>query len=122
MAIDHDASRAAQPDELVDDEIEELTTARGRDSFAPIDADEADPVELFELPGADLPGEKTAVVAKHADEFVCSSCFLVYHRSRLAGAARETRMAAKQNPLYAIVRDRLQTGDDSEKSTQVATT
>jgi integrase/recombinase XerC len=36
-----------------------------------------------------------------------------------AGAARETRTAAAQNPLYAIVRDRLQSGDDSEITTQL---
>jgi len=80
--------RAAQPDELVDDGIEELTAQRNIGQLALIDADDADPVEHFELPGADLSGEElgVAVVPKQADEFVCSSCFLVYHRSRLAGA------------------------------------
>ncbi|MCW2655442.1 MAG: hypothetical protein JWR32_6418, partial [Mycobacterium sp.] len=42
----------------------------------------------FELPGADLSGEELSVrvIPKQADEFTCSSCFLVHHRSRLAGA------------------------------------
>jgi hypothetical protein len=42
--------------------------------------------ESFELPGADLSGEELSVrvIPKQADEFTCSSCFLVHHRSRLA--------------------------------------
>ena len=44
-------------------------------------------VESYELPGADLSDEELVVrvVPKKADEFTCSSCFLVHHRSRLAG-------------------------------------
>jgi hypothetical protein len=43
-------------------------------------------VESYELPGADLSGEEFTVIVmpKRADEFTCSSCFLVHHRSRLA--------------------------------------
>ncbi|MCW2829673.1 MAG: dUTPase, partial [Aeromicrobium sp.] len=42
--------------------------------------------ESFELPGADLSHEELAVqvVPKQLDEFTCSSCFLVHHRSQLA--------------------------------------
>ena len=42
-------------------------------------------VLFFELPGADLSGEELSVrvIPKQADEFTCSSCFLVQHRSRL---------------------------------------
>jgi hypothetical protein len=45
------------------------------------------PTEFFELPGADLSAEELSVrvIPKRADEFTCSSCFLVQHRSRLAG-------------------------------------
>ena len=48
--------------------------------------DESDSAENFELPGADLSGEELSVrvIPKQADEFTCSSCFLVHHRSRLA--------------------------------------
>ena len=49
--------------------------------------DEAELNENLELPGADLSGEELTVraVPQQADEFTCSSCFLVHHRSRLAG-------------------------------------
>ena len=41
------------------------------------------------MPGADLSGEDLTmpVVPKQADEFTCTSCFLVQHRSRLASLA-----------------------------------
>ncbi len=41
----------------------------------------------MELPGADLSNEELAVrvLPKQADEFTCMSCFLVHHRSQLAG-------------------------------------
>ncbi|MHA7650105.1 DUF4193 domain-containing protein [Mycobacterium sp. ML4] len=40
---------------------------------------------FFELPGADLSSEElsVAVIPQRSDEFTCSSCFLVQHRSRL---------------------------------------
>ena len=40
----------------------------------------------FELPGADLSNEELSVrvLPRQADEFTCSSCFLVHHRSQLA--------------------------------------
>ena len=40
---------------------------------------------FFELPDADLSGEELSVtvIPQRADEFTCSSCFLVQHRSRL---------------------------------------
>ena len=40
----------------------------------------------FELPGADLSGEELSVrvLPRQADEFTCSRCFLVHHRSQLA--------------------------------------
>ena len=42
--------------------------------------------ENLELPGADLSGEELTVrvLPKQEDEFTCSRCFLVQHRSRLA--------------------------------------
>ena len=55
---------------------------------AVVDVDESESAESFELPGADLSGEELSVrvIPKQADEFTCSSCFLVHHRSRLADA------------------------------------
>ncbi len=66
MATDYDAPRRSEADELAEDSLEN-----------------------FELPGADLSGlsgeELTVkVLPKQADEFTCSKCFLVHHRSRLA--------------------------------------
>jgi hypothetical protein len=42
--------------------------------------------EGFELPGADLSGEELTVrvLPMQTDEFRCSRCFLVHHRSQLA--------------------------------------
>ncbi len=42
--------------------------------------------ETFELPGADLSDESLTVrvLPRQADEFTCSKCFLVHHRSQLA--------------------------------------
>ena len=51
--------------------------------------DETELAESLELPGADLSslsGEELTVrvLPKQSDEFTCSVCFLVHHRSRLA--------------------------------------
>jgi hypothetical protein len=51
-----------------------------------IDEDETEAADAFELPGADLSSEELAVqiLPAQADEFTCSSCFLVRHRSQIA--------------------------------------
>jgi hypothetical protein len=53
----------------------------------PATAGDEDPndVLFFELPGADLSSEElsVSVIPQQPDEFTCSSCFLVQHRSRL---------------------------------------
>ena len=43
-------------------------------------------VEDYELPGADLSNEDSSVtvIPMQGDEFICSQCFLVKHRSQLA--------------------------------------
>jgi hypothetical protein len=71
--------------ELEEDSLEELKSRRT--ATATPDVDEADAAEVFELPGADLADEElsVAVVPMRADEFRCSSCFLVHHRSQYAG-------------------------------------
>ena len=53
---------------------------------AVIDVDENDTAEGIDLPGADLSGEElmVIVVPEQSDEFTCSSCFLVRHRSQVA--------------------------------------
>ena len=84
MATDYDAPR--KTDEESEDSIEELKTRRNDKNSGKVDEDEVEAAESFELPGADLSGEELSVrvVPKQADEFTCSSCFLVHHRSRLA--------------------------------------
>lgn len=87
MTVDYDTPRRA-PVEAEEQSIEELAGRRNDASTATLDIDEADLVESYELPGADLSGEDlmVRVVPKQPDEFTCSTCFLVHHRSRLARA------------------------------------
>jgi hypothetical protein len=84
MTVDYDAPRRAPVE--ADESLDSLA-GRRNDSLALVpDIDEPDLVESYELPGADLSGEEflVLVMPKKADEFTCSSCFLVHHRSRLA--------------------------------------
>jgi hypothetical protein len=81
---DYDAPRRhADVDE---DSLEELKARRASVQSTLVDLDETDVAEAFELPGADLSDEEltVAVVPMRADEFRCSRCFLVHHRSQLA--------------------------------------
>jgi hypothetical protein len=85
MATDYDAPRVPEAD--ADESLEDLTTRRKNDAATSvIDVDDGDAADSFELPDTDLTGEELTVrvVPKQADEFVCSSCFLVQHHSRLA--------------------------------------
>ncbi|MGO2540606.1 MAG: DUF4193 family protein [Specibacter sp.] len=52
---------------------------------AVIDFAESDLAERHELPGGELPPDELAmeILAEQANEFTCSSCFLVRHRSQL---------------------------------------
>lgn len=86
MATDYDAPRRTESDDVGEDSIEELKARRNEAQSAVVDIDESDTAESFELPGADLSGEEltVSVIPKQADEFTCSVCFLVQHRSRLA--------------------------------------
>jgi hypothetical protein len=86
MATDYDAPRTSEADELAEDSLEELKARRNENQSGVVDIDIDAPDENFELPGADLSGEElqVRVVPKQADEFTCSHCFLVHHRSRLA--------------------------------------
>lgn len=86
MATDYDAPRRSEADDLAEDSLEELKARRNEAQSAVVDVDESETAENFELPGADLSGEELTVkvVPKQADEFTCSRCFLVHHRSRLA--------------------------------------
>ncbi|MCU1690220.1 MAG: uncharacterized protein JWN61_2410 [Pseudonocardiales bacterium] len=86
MATDYDAPRRGEADEMNEDSIEELKARRAEAQSGTIDIDEVELNEALELPGADLSGEELTVrvLPKQDDEFTCSRCFLVHHRSRLA--------------------------------------
>jgi len=85
MATDYDAPRKNDED-AEQDSIQELQARRSDKSSGVVDEDETEAAEGFELPGADLSGEELAVrvLPRQADEFTCTSCFLVHHRSQLA--------------------------------------
>jgi hypothetical protein len=85
MATDYDAPRRDEA-ELGEDSLEELKSRRTDSQSAVVDVDETDAAEGFELPGADLADEELTVkvIPMQQDEFRCSMCFLVHHRSQLA--------------------------------------
>ena len=85
MATDYDAPRKTD-DELSEDSIEELKSRRVDKRSSSVDVDETEQAEGFELPGADLSGEELSVrvIPRQADEFTCTECYLVHHRSQLA--------------------------------------
>jgi Domain of unknown function (DUF4193) len=85
MATDYDAPRRDEA-ELGEDSLEELKARRSDVQSATVDVDETEIAEGFELPGADLADEELTVkvLPMQQDEFRCSKCFLVHHRSQLA--------------------------------------
>ncbi len=90
MATDYDAPRAsAEADEQTEQSLEALK-ARRAEAAADL-GDDVDPFEAeLDLPGADLSDEELTVrvLPRQADEFTCTRCFLVHHRSQLADAAK----------------------------------
>ena len=85
MATDYDAPRK-QDEDLREDSLEQLKARRNSDQSGQVDEDEVEAAEGFELPGADLSNVELSinVVPAQDDEFTCSECFLVHHRSQLA--------------------------------------
>lgn len=90
MATDYDKPRRSEADDMGEDSLEELKARRAEQQSSSVDVDETDLNEALELPGADLSGEElnVRVLPKQQDEFTCSSCFLVHHRSQLASAKK----------------------------------
>lgn len=83
MSADFDAPGKNENEE----ETESLDELRGRkdSSSNEVDDDEAQAAEDFELPGAVLDEQLTVqVVPEQDDEFCCSQCFIVHHRSQIA--------------------------------------
>jgi len=85
MATDYDAPRRDEVD-LGEDSLEELKARRTDAQSGAVDVDETDAAENFELPDGDLSDEELTVkvLPMQVDEFRCSRCFLVHHRSQLA--------------------------------------
>ena len=84
MATDYDAPRTKNTEDTVDESLEELTAKRRTAADTAV-IDEDEPVDSFDLPDADIAEELSVrVIPRQANEFTCSSCFLVQHRNRLA--------------------------------------
>lgn len=85
MATDYDAPRKRDED-LKEDSLAQLKASRSDHQSSSVDEDEVEAAEGFELPGADLSNVElaVAVVPAQDDEFTCSQCFLVHHRSQMA--------------------------------------
>ena len=85
MATDYDTPRTADLEDVSEQSLEALK-ARRADAAADL-GDEVDPFETeLALPGTDdLSGEELTVrvLPRQADEFTCTSCYLVHHRSQL---------------------------------------
>ena len=86
MATDYDAPRVKDTDETADQSLDAIAARRREVDVAVLDVDDGDAVDSIDLPDMDLSGEELTVrvIPKQADEFTCSSCFLVQHHSRLA--------------------------------------
>jgi hypothetical protein len=84
MATDYDSPRKTD-DDLSEDSLQELQARRMDKSSSTIDLDPDDVAESLELPGADLSNEELTlrVIPRQENEFTCSRCFLVHHRSQL---------------------------------------
>jgi hypothetical protein len=88
MATDYDAPR--KPHDGVDEDETADALSRRDDKAAGLVGLDASDNEPLDLPAADLSGEELTVrvLPRQADEFICSRCFLVQHRSQLARRTR----------------------------------
>jgi hypothetical protein len=83
-ASDYDARRVSDVETPDRSAVRDLAPTLPGSLTAIVDDDPND-LNFFELPGTDLSGEELTmtVIRQRADEFTCSSCFLVQHRCRL---------------------------------------
>ncbi len=84
MATDYDAPRNRPEDDDNVISLEGVRASRAEQAAAVATLDDNDPSELsLDLPGADLSEEDLtlSVLPQQADEFTCTSCWLVHHRS-----------------------------------------
>jgi hypothetical protein len=92
MATDYDASRKTEEEQKEESlEARRLASGDHDKNSGKVDEDESELADNYELPGADLSHEtlEIEVTPKQANEFVCTSCFLVQHTSRRAAAGRD---------------------------------
>lgn len=87
MSTDYDRPRPQDVEEATVESLDQLKAQRAEARASALDVDEAELAETLELPGADLSDEELVVriMPKQKDEYVCAECFLVFHRSQLAG-------------------------------------
>ncbi len=92
---DYDARRVSDVEAADKSSLRELGRDLPKLSTAVVDDDPND-MPFFELPGGDLSGEELSVtvIPARADEFTCSSCHLVQHRSRLRSSADQAPICA----------------------------
>ena len=97
VTTDYDAPRRGTLQDVDTETLDALTAAAKTAARSPdVDLEQEDTAEGTDPPGADLPGADLSgadlsgevltmpVVRRRADEFTCT-CFLVQHRSRIAG-------------------------------------
>jgi hypothetical protein len=96
MTVDYDAPRRTEADDVTAEPIDELAAKRGDADAAVADVEEPDAIDVFELPDVDLSDEELTVrvIPLQRNEFTCSSCFLVHHRSQLARSVGEYLVCA----------------------------
>ncbi|RBP99549.1 DUF4193 domain-containing protein [Bifidobacterium xylocopae] len=94
MAQDYDSPRDKDEDEASIEELGKKSQAAPAD----IDDDENAIAEDYELPGADLSNEDASVtvIPMQGDEFICSVCFLVKHRSQLDHMTKDGQPVCKE--------------------------
>lgn len=93
MAQDYDSPRGKDEDE---ESLEEL--GKSTQNTSNEDDDENAIAEDYELPGADLSNEDASVtvIPMQGEEFICSECFLVKHRSQLAYTDEDGQPVCKE--------------------------
>lgn len=90
MATDYDAPRTNLETEEPTEQSLEALKARRAEASADL-GDDVDPFEAeLDVPGLELTDEEliVKVMPKQADEFTCTRCFLVKHRSQIADAKK----------------------------------
>jgi hypothetical protein len=86
MTIEYDKPRNVD-DDPIDESVAQLVTQRAAEVVnGMLDDDTAEFPDSFEIPEVDLSGEEliVRVIPRQANEFTCSSCYLVHPLYRIA--------------------------------------